>query len=123
MMRRFRNRLAILTPALALAAGGATGAGASGETPRALALSVVEEGNSIELELVANSHVAQQVQYSLELIGNSTSRHRGDTAIPAGERQVLSRMKSSVGEHWCARVEVTEANGAHYTLTAGDCAG
>lgn len=120
-MRRFRNRLAILTPALALAAGGAASAGASSETPRALALSVVEEGDSIELELIANSQVAQQVQYSLELIGNSTSRHRGDTAIPAGERQVLSRMKSSVGEHWCARVEVTEANGAHYTLTAGDC--
>ena len=44
-MRRFRNRLAILTPALALAAGGAASAGASSETPRALALSVVEEGD------------------------------------------------------------------------------
>ena len=120
-MRRFRNRLAILTPALALAAGGATGAGASSETPRALALSVIEHGDNVELELIANSQVAQQVQYSIELIGNSTSRHRGDTSIPAGERQILSRMKSSIGEHWCARVHVTEGNGAHYTLTAGDC--
>lgn len=120
-MRRFRSKWAIIPPALAMAAGGGAGASASSDAPRALTLSVVENGDNVELELIANSAVAQQVQYSLELMGTSTARHRGDTSIPAGERQVLSRLKSGVGESWCARVEVTEGNGAHYTLTAGDC--
>lgn len=117
-MRKFPRKWALLTPALALAAG----ASAGGEPHRALALTVVETGDSVELELIANSQVAQQVQYSIELIGNSTARHSGDTSIPAGERQVLSRLKGSYGESWCATVHVTEASGAHYTLTAGDCA-
>lgn len=118
-MRRFRGKWTMLTPALALAAGGAASAG---EPPRALALSVVENGDTVELELIANSAIEQQVQYSVELIGNSNARHRGESSIPAGERQVLSRLASSVGENWCARVHVTEGSGAHYTLTAGPCA-
>lgn len=116
-MRRLGGKWTMLTPALAMAASGAH----AGEAPRALALSVVEHGDNVELELIANSPVAQQVQYSLELVGNSTARHRGDTSIAAGERQVLSRLTSSVGESWCATVHVTEASGAHYTLTAGTC--
>ena len=121
-MRSFPKKWAILTPALALAAGGAAGASAGSEPPRALALNVVERDDVVELELIANSQVAQQVQYSVELIGSSTARHRGDTSILAGERQVLSRLRSSTTGGWCAKVDVTEASGVTYTLTAGDCA-
>lgn len=120
-MRDHGRKWALVPPAIALAVGGAASAG-GGDSSRALALEVVEHGDSVELELIAHSSVAQQVQYSIELVGNSTSRHRGDTNIPAGERQVLSRLKSSIGDSWCATVHVTEANGAHYVLTAGDCA-
>lgn len=120
-MRKSTKKWALVPPALALAAGGAASASGS-EVHRALALEVIENGDSVELELIANSAVAQKVQYSIELIGNSTARHRGDTSIAAGERQVLSRLKSGVGESWCATVHVTEASGAHYVLTAGDCA-
>ena len=118
-MRNFPRKWTMLTPALALAAGGPAGAG---EPPRALALSVVEREGNVELELIAQSAITQQVRYSLELIGSSTARHSGDTQVPAGERQVLSRLKSGVGDGWCATVHVTEGNGAHYTLKAGDCA-
>lgn len=122
-MRRISKRWALVPPALVLAAGGAAGgAGAHGQSDRALALEVVENGDSVELELIATSQVTQQVQYSIELIGSSTARHKGDTSIAAGERQVLSRLKSSIGDGWCATVHVTEASGAHYVLTAGDCA-
>ena len=120
-MRKFPKSLAAVVPALAIATGaGATG-GASDE-PRALALNVIEGEDSVEIELVANSPVTQQVEYEVDLEGNSRSRHRGNTSLPAGESQVLSRMKTSASAGWCATVTVSEASGAKYTLTAGDCA-
>lgn len=118
MMKNSSKRLAVFTPLFGMAAAGA----ASGaEPPRALALNVIVSGDTVELELVANSPVNQRVQYEVELLGDSMARHKGATSIPAGDRQVLSRFKTSVSETWCAKVEVTEASGAHYTLTAGDC--
>ena len=100
--------------------GGATAANGPQPT-RALALNVSESENNVEIQLVALSAVAQQVEYSIELVGNSRSRHSGNTAIPAGDRQVLSRLSTNVTDTWCARVEVTEGSGESYTLTAGDC--
>ncbi len=117
-MSRISKGFAAITPLFALAAGGAAG---GAEPPRALALNVIESDGSVEVELVANSPVTQQVQYEIELVGTSRARHRGDTSVPAGNRQVLSRFKTSVADSWCATVDVTEASGASYTLTAGDC--
>jgi hypothetical protein len=136
MMRNFSKRLAALTPVLAMVvggaaggaasagSGGAAGAGASGgdEHPRALALSVFEEEGSVAVELIAQSQIEQQVEYELELIGNSRSLHRGNTSIPAGDRRVLSRLKTGYSDTWCVTVAVTESDGTSYTLTAGDCA-
>lgn len=121
-MRDLTRKLAILTPAFALAAGGPAGAsGGSADAARALALNVVDNGDRVEVELIAHSPVTQQVEYEIELTGNSHARHRGSTSIAAGNRQVLSTLKTSVGEGWCATVSVTEGTGARYTLTAGDC--
>ncbi len=123
-MRNLLKRLAFITPAFAIAMGGASGAaGASGgeESGRALSLNVSENGDKVEIELIANSRIAQQVEYSVELVGNSNAHHHGNTSIPAGNRQVLSRLITNVSDTWCATVEVTEGSGAHYTLTAGDC--
>ena len=120
-MRKIPKALSFLTPAAALAASGVAGATGS-ELPRALELSVVEGDGSVELELIAQSETSQQIEYSVELTGSSTARHRGNTSITAGDRHVLSRLKTSFADSWCATVEVTEGNGARYTLTAGDCA-
>lgn len=120
-MRAFIRRLAILTPAFAVAAGSAAGP-AAGEPSRALALKVVEGKDSVEVELVANSAVTQQVRYEVELVGNSRARHSGDTSVAAGQTHVLSRLRQSYGDNWCATVRVTESSGESYTLTAGDCA-
>jgi len=110
----------VMAPALALAAG-AAGANAQGGEMQALKLNVIERGDMVEIELVANSPITQQVQYDVELIGNSRARSRGDTNIAAGTRHVLSRLRTNIGETWCATVDVTEDSGATYTLTAGDC--
>ena len=120
-MRDFARRLALLTPAFAMAAGGATGASGASADTRALALNVIEHGDRVEVELIANSPITQQVEYEIELTGNSHARHRGSTSIAAGNKQVLSTLKTNVGDGWCATVSVSEASGARYTLTAGGC--
>ena len=126
-MRNFVQRLAFLTPAFAMMAGGIGGIGGGAasaneaDPSRALALNVSENGDNVEIQLIAQSQITQQVEYQIELIGNSRATHRGNTSIPAGDRQVLSRLSTNVSGTWCARVEVTEGSGASYTLTAGDC--
>lgn len=112
-------KLALFAPIAAIAAG-CSAVSASGET-RALSLNVVEGAGSVEIEVVAHSTVTQQVEFKAELTGASNSRHNSSTTIAAGDKQVLSRMKISSGDGWCAKVDVTEASGAKYTLTAGDC--
>lgn len=114
----------LLPSALMVAVAGAATAGtaSAGEQPRALALSVVENSGSVEIELIAQTETTQQVEYALELTGSSTSSHRGNTSITGGDRHILSRLKTSFSDSWCAKVDVTEGNGARYTLTAGDCA-
>lgn len=118
-MRDFARRFLLVTPAFALASGG--GAAAGGGSDRALSLHVVESGDSVEVQLVAESPVTQQVEYEIELIGNSTSRHAGNTSVAAGNRHVLSTMRATGSSSWCARAKVSESGGASYTLEAGDC--
>ena len=121
-MRRSIRLFSILAPAFALIGPTAAIATETKGAPRALALSVTEHADNVELELIAHSQTDQQVEFALELTGSSTSRHNSTTTITAGERQVLSRLKTSYRDGWCAKVDVTEANGESYTLTAGDCA-
>ncbi len=91
---------------------------------RALSLEIEETAGFVGISLVARSPVAQKVEYTVELVGTSNSRHKGSTVIPAAERRVLSQMHTAVrnGDEWCARVDVREQNGESYTLSAGDCA-
>ncbi len=126
-MRNFVQKLAAGVPALAILAGGTVGgggaaqAGSGGEPQQALSLNVAETAGNVEIQLIALSSVTQQIEYEIELIGNSRARHSGNTSIPAGDRQVLSRLTTNVTGTWCARVNVTEASGEQYTLTAGEC--
>lgn len=120
-MRKLARSLAVLTPALAMAFGGAAGASPASGEARALSLKVSESDDRVEVELVANSQVTQQVDYQIELVGASRARHSGSTSIAAGDRQVLSTLKTNIGDGWCATAHVTEADGSHYMLKAGDC--
>ena len=117
-MTKIRSFLATLTPFIALAS--ANPAGADEQRP-ALALSVVEHHDRIELELIADSPVEQHVDYTIELVGASRAKHRGSTQLSAGSSQVLSRLNANYDESWCATVDVKEASGQSYTLVAGDC--
>ena len=121
-MRRPIRLFSILAPAFALIGVTTANATETKAAPRALVLSVTERADNVELELIAHSQTDQRVEFALELTGSSTSRHNSTTTITAGERQVLSRLKTSYRDGWCAKVDVTEANGESYTLTAGDCA-
>ncbi|EAQ28005.1 hypothetical protein NAP1_10438 [Erythrobacter sp. NAP1] len=119
-MRNPQIRLLALLPLLAV--GSVAGAKSMGDQDRALTLEVAEQAGSVEIELIADSATSQKVDYKLKLTGSSTARHAGSTSVNAGERHVLSRLKTSFAESWCATVDVTEANGEQYTLTAGACA-
>ena len=88
---------------------------------RALGLKVIESNERVEIELIAHSPIAQQVEYEIMLTGTSRARHRGSTKIAAGERQVLSTLKAGIAGEWCANVDVREESGARYTLKAGNC--
>ena len=112
-------KIAMFVPALATAAG--CGAVSASGDDRALSLQVTETADTVEIEVVADSAVTQQIAFTAELSGASNSRHKSDTSIAAGKRQVLSRMKISASDSWCAKVDVTEGTGAKYTLTSGDC--
>lgn len=111
----------LLTPVLAITATGAAGSGGDEQPERAIALDVDEAEDSVAIEIVAQSRVAQRVEYEIELIGSSRSRHRGSTTVPANEKSVLSRLRTGYSDGWCATVAVTEGDGTNYTLTAGDC--
>ena len=90
---------------------------------RALTLVVNELDGQVQLELVAQSATTQKVEYTLELTGANTSRHRGNSTVIAGERQILSTVKTGHAGDWCANVDGTEENGTRYRLSAGDCPG
>jgi len=119
-MRHIGKNWSILTPMLALAATGTSAGGGEGP-PRAIGLEVEENESSVEIQLVARSATTQRVEYAIELVGSSQSRHRGSTTISANERSVLSRLSTGFADTWCAIVDVTEGDGTSYTLTAGDC--
>jgi hypothetical protein len=120
-MYHWWKRFAVLTPALAVFAGGPASAGGGEEPQRAVTLGVSETEDQVAVELIANSPTAQSLEYEIELVGNSRSRHKGSTSIPANTRHVLSTMKTSAADGWCATVKVTEQAGESYTLTAGSC--
>lgn len=112
-------KLGLLAPALSVAAG--CNAVSASNDERALSLKVTEKTDSVEIEVIADSPVTQKIEFTAELTGASNSRHKSSSSVAAGDRQVLSRLKMSTNESWCAKVDVSEASGAKYTLTAGEC--
>lgn len=120
-MRTVFGKLLFTLPFAALASGCGTVSAATGDA-RAISLNVIESSDTVEIQVVADSQVTQQIEFTAELSGGSNnSRHKSSSSIAAGDRQVLSRLKTGRSDDWCAKVEVSEASGQRYTLTAGDC--
>ena len=92
------------------------GASGGGAEP-ALSLEVSEADGQVEVHLVGKADRALKVSYTLEVTGQSSSTHRGSTALQAGSRSVLV----SAGKDWCARLSVTENGGDSYEIVEGTC--
>jgi hypothetical protein len=88
---------------------------------RALALDVASREGMLEVRLIGRSAHAQVVSYTLEVTGNSTSRHEGRTTLTAGTQAVLSTMRTQAGENWCVTLVAEEEGGAPYTISRGPC--
>jgi hypothetical protein len=91
------------------------------DDPRALSLDVQQRDGAIEVQLIGLSERTLEVTYTLEMTGNSTSRHRGKTTLTAGSRAVLSSMRASANENWCVKLVAKEAGDAPYELIKGNC--
>jgi hypothetical protein len=93
------------------------------QAPHTLRLDVEQLDGSINVRLTGDAVHAQEVSYTLEVSGNSTSRHRGRTTWAAGASAVLSTMRASVGANWCVKLVAEEAGQAPYEITRGPCDG
>ncbi|MEL7218071.1 MAG: curli-like amyloid fiber formation chaperone CsgH [Pseudomonadota bacterium] len=88
---------------------------------RAVSLEISERGDKIVVELNANSPHRQHVSFTVELTGNSTSKHSGSITLAANDHQTLSTLKMGNAGKWCARVVVEEEGSAPYELREGIC--
>lgn len=84
-------------------------------------LEVERDGNLVQLQLIGESPVTQKVRYEMTFTGQSTSHHRGNATLEAGQRHILSTMRMSVGGRWCVKVTVEEGGGRRYELSGGEC--
>ena len=86
----------------------------------AVMLEVERKGNHVQLHLIGESPVTQRVHYDMAFTGQSTSHHRGNATLEAGQRHILSTMRMSVDGRWCVKVAVEEG-GRRYELNGGEC--
>ena len=92
------------------------------EAPRdTVMLAIERDGNHVQLQLIGESPVTQQVRYEMAFKGQSTSHHRGNATLDAGQRHILSTMRMSVDGRWCVKVTVEEGGGRRYELSGGEC--
>jgi hypothetical protein len=89
--------------------------------PAALQLDVRQKDGIIEVQLIGNSPRSQQVSYLLEVMGQSTSRHRGKTTLAANSPTVLSTVRVTAGKRWCVRLLAEEEGREPYEIREGDC--
>ncbi|WP_379923269.1 curli-like amyloid fiber formation chaperone CsgH [Erythrobacter sp. R86502] len=91
------------------------------QDPQALSLDVKKRGDVVEVQLIGRSARSQEVSYSLEVVAQSTSRHRGKTTLIAGKTAVLSTMRATVGENWCVKLVAEELGREPYEVFEGSC--
>lgn len=89
--------------------------------PRLLTLEVAESADRVELKVTSDGSRSSAVEFSLEVSGTSTSRHRGKTTVSAGSGQTLATVRVNKSRNWCAVLEVSEEGGESYTDRHGAC--
>jgi hypothetical protein len=83
--------------------------------PRAIAMTVAREGDQMVVTLVGRSPIALGVGYTLEIDGESHTRHAGRSMV--GPRaQTLSVVRFSDHGDWRIELAVDQADGARYAL-------
>ncbi|EDL48754.1 curli-like amyloid fiber formation chaperone CsgH [Erythrobacter sp. SD-21] len=92
------------------------------ESEQAISMRIEDGDGTIQIEMIAKSPHDQVVDYQIEVIGDSRSRHSGKSKVPAQTETSISQFRVSHSGTWCATAEITEQSGSTYTLTAGDCA-
>ena len=90
---------------------------------RAVEMRVTEDDQTVLVELLAATQTERSVEYDVEVIGASRSRHSGKSAIGPEQSSPLSRFRVSHRGEWCAVAQIREEGGESYTLEAGNCAG
>jgi hypothetical protein len=88
---------------------------------RTLKMSSKQNEGNVEITVIGLSPDPVLVSYKLEVSGQSTTRHSGSTRLSAGDRQILSRVRVSAQQRWCATLQVEQSNGVQYRLTDGTC--
>ena len=91
------------------------------DQPNALTLDVQEHAGVIEVQLIGLSARVQAVSYTLEVTGQSNARHRGSTTLAAGNRAVLSTMRTKASLGWCVTLIAQEEGREPYAVTRGTC--
>lgn len=91
------------------------------DSPHALTLDVRQHDGMIEVLLTGLSPYTQQVSYTIEVTGRSTSRHRGTTTLTADTSAVLSTMRTNAGEDWCVKLVAQEEGRDPYEIIHGSC--
>lgn len=86
-----------------------------------LSLDVREDAGTVEVRLIGLSPRATAVSYTLEVTGQSTSRHRGKTTLTADTRAVLSTMSTRAGDSWCVKLLAEEDGRPPYEILRGSC--
>jgi|DeeseametaMP1893_FD_contig_21_62404_length_1730_multi_11_in_0_out_0_2 hypothetical protein len=111
-----------MTPHIFLAAliGGMMSSTAA-EPHRAIDMVVEEIDGIVEVSLRGQSRIDQKVSYRLELIGSSTSRHKGATSLRADEAAILSTMRMNATDGWCVKAQIEEEDGRAYEYSEGAC--
>ena len=85
-------------------------------------LTVDRKGELIEIKVVGLAKDPLGVEYELVVEGASRTVHRGKSMLAGGQEKVLSTVKVSASDDFCASLRVTEAGGREYALHRGACA-
>ena len=76
---------------------------------------------AVEISLIGHSDTTLTVEYQLDVQGRSRTRHLGKTNLAAGQRAILSKVRIAAEAGWCAKLTVSQSDGASYEETAGTC--
>lgn len=96
--------------------------GTSMADDRAVRLEAIEDGGQVTVQVFGNSPRTQRISFTVEVTGQSHSKHSGSLTLAANDPQTLSTLKVGASGDWCAKITVEEEARAPYQLLRGTCA-